>query len=310
MTDEEAYNLHEEELGYHPPKHDPSLPPNERPVRPPYPEVLMVQTFAMLEGPVRYKKRGSHVEKKVDISLLEALTGTSRTVRYSRARNCEACQGVGAPPEGRVAICPSCDGRGTVSGMRVGSYLDRVECPQCQGRGLLFEERCPKCFGAGIDHVHESVTVEIPPGIKDGDHLTLRCLGDDGKNGGQRGDLRVMVRIKKHEYMHRRGDNLYTEAHISVWLAMLGGELQVPTLEGTIVPLELPAGIQGGKVYRIRGEGMPRRKEPAKRGDLLVRVVVDTPTDLDSRRLAVVRQLAGEMGLKRNTFARPKSHFQ
>ena len=212
---------------------------------------------------------------------------------------CPACRGTGAEGE-RLVTCPTCNGRGQVSASQRRGYSQFITittCPKCNGRGQWPERPCPRCHGEGRIAETRTIAVEIPPGVPDGVQLRVPGRGLAGDAGAPPGDLYVAVHVRPHERFAREGDDILFELPISFTQAVLGAEVEVPTLDGTS-RLRIPAGIQSGTILRLRGKGLPRF-QGSGRGDQLVRVIVQTPSRLsaEERRLfEQLRQLRDEPG--------------
>lgn len=224
-------------------------------------------------------QRGSDLRYTMELSLEEAVRGIEKKIRVPTLTSCEACDGSGAKPGTSPKTCGTCGGAGQVR-MQQGFFSVQQTCPTCRGQGTMIEDPCNSCHGRGVKEETKTLSVKIPPGVDTGDRIRLSGEGEAGAMGGPAGDLYVQVSVKEHELFHRDGRNLYCDVPISIVDAALGGELEVPTLDGR-VKLKIPAETQSGKLFRLRGKGVtPVRGGTA--GDLLCRVQVETPVNLTS----------------------------
>jgi molecular chaperone DnaJ len=224
-------------------------------------------------------QRGSDLRYTMELSLEEAVRGIEKKIRVPTLTSCETCDGSGAKPGTSPKTCGTCGGAGQVR-MQQGFFSVQQTCPSCRGQGTMIEDPCNSCHGRGVKEETKTLSVKIPPGVDTGDRIRLSGEGEAGAMGGPAGDLYVQVSVKEHELFHRDGRNLYCDVPISIVDAALGGELEVPTLDGR-VKLKIPAETQSGKLFRLRGKGVtPVRGGTA--GDLLCRVQVETPVNLNS----------------------------
>ena len=237
--------------------------------------------------------RGADLRYELEISLEEAFRGTTATLDIPVLSNCETCNGSGAKPGTSPVSCRTCGGHGQVR-IQQGFFSLQQTCPTCRGAGQVISDPCTDCRGAGRVQKPKKLEVKIPPGVDTGDRIRLSGEGEGGRRGGSPGDLYVDIHLRPHPLFERDGGDLYTEVPISVVTAALGGELEVPSLEGRL-NLTVPAGTQTGRVFRLRGKGMPsvRGREV---GDLMVRATVETPVNLDDRQEDLLRELGETMG--------------
>ncbi len=241
----------------------------------------------------RGPRKGEDLRYDHTVTLQEAFAGAQSTVRVSRHTACPKCQGSGARSGSGHKMCPDCRGAGQVRVSR-GFFTLAQTCPRCQGEGQVVENPCPQCRGEGRVRTTDTLTVRIPPGVTDGVALRVPGAGEAGERGAPPGDLFVVVHVKPDERFERDEEDLITVKSISVPLAVLGGETEVPTLEKP-VRIHIPAGTQSGTVFRVRGAGMPRL-QGSGRGDLLVRVLVDIPKHLTREQKELFAQLAKSLG--------------
>ncbi|MBI5479819.1 MAG: molecular chaperone DnaJ [Deltaproteobacteria bacterium] len=235
----------------------------------------------------RPKGMGRDVRYTVELSLEEAALGCARTVRYTCGGQCSACAGTGGSASTRP--CPTCGGAGVVK-VQQGTVRSERTCGACKGKGRLAHEPCPKCRGTGhVPHERE-FTVRMPPGTDDGNVRSVRGAGEAGQGGGPPGDLHIIVRVRPHPLLSREGHDVICEIPISLTQAALGTSVDAPTLDGK-VRMKVPPGTQSGKVFRLRGKGVPHG---SARGDQHVRIVVETPVEVSARQRRVLEQLEAE----------------
>jgi molecular chaperone DnaJ len=244
----------------------------------------------------------------LELDLKEAYTGCKKTISIPREENCPDCRGSGARPGTQPVRCRHCDGRGAVLRSQ-GFFRIQQTCPGCGGRGFVIPELCANCRGQGHVTIRRTLEVEVPAGVDNGRRQIppLRGEGGAGEPGAARGDLYFEVRIREHALFKRDGDHLVVpEVPITISQAALGGKIQVPTLDGPIEH-ELPRGVQSGDVFEIPGKGMPNLRS-GRRGSLLFRAIVETPTHLTKRQEELLRELA-EIDRK-SVSPRRKSFFE
>ena len=247
-------------------------------------------------GPVG-PPRGADLEVTVQLDLAEAAFGAEAPVAVRTSEPCDDCGASGAAPGSTPATCPDCGGAGQVRRVRqsiLGQMVSTGPCPRCASTGTVIDAPCPACRGEGRRPVEKTYTVDIPPGIDAGQTLRLPGRGAAGPRGGPAGDLFVHVAVRPHERLVRHGDDLHLELPVAFTQAALGATLEVPTLDGEET-VEVGAGTPTGTVVRRRGRGVPRLQGRG-RGDLLITVVVEVPTDLDEAQEDLVRQLAEARG--------------
>lgn len=241
--------------------------------------------------------RGADAEVAVDLAFEEAVFGAQKEVRLRLPVTCETCTGSGARAGTTPTACRECGGSGEVRRVRqsiLGQMVTAGPCPRCGGLGQTVTDPCPDCRGEGRRTQERTHTVDVPAGVDQGSSLRLGGLGMAGPRRGATGDLYVHLRVKAHARFQRDGTDLVHELHLPVTQAALGAQISYETLDGA-EELVLPAGTQSGRVFRLRGRGVPNVGGRG-RGDLLVRVVVDTPTDLSVGEEELVRRLAAERG--------------
>ncbi|ROH85485.1 molecular chaperone DnaJ [Pseudomethylobacillus aquaticus] len=232
--------------------------------------------------------RGADLRYNMEISLEDAARGTETKIRIPVMSECETCHGSGARPGTQPVTCTTCNGHGQVR-MQQGFFSVQQTCPKCHGSGKMVKEPCPTCHGGGRVKQHKTLSVKIPAGVDEGDRIRLSGEGEAGVNGGPTGDLYVVVHLKPHEIFKRDGANLHCEMPISFTTAALGGEIEIPTLDGH-AKMKIPAETQTGAVFRLRGKGIkPLRSNEL--GDLMCHVVVETPVRLTERQKELLREM-------------------
>ena len=234
-------------------------------------------------------QRGSDLRYDLEITFEEAARGAETTIQIPRQEACEVCKGVGAAPGSSPTTCPQCRGAGQVR-FQQGFFTVARTCAQCRGAGKIVTKPCPACKGAGRVSRDRKITVKVPAGIASGQQLRLQSEGEAGAAGGPAGHLYVVIHVQEHEFFRRDGVNLFCEIPVNFTTLALGGEIQVPTLDG-IDHLKVPEGTQTGTTLRIRGKGMPDVSGKG-RGDLFATVQVLTPKKLTREQRHLVEQLA------------------
>ncbi len=221
--------------------------------------------------------RGADLGYELKLDLETAISGDDVTIDVPTQVTCEVCDGTGAKKGTSPITCPTCGGVGQVR-MQQGFFSIQQTCPQCKGAGTIIEDPCDNCHGRGRVRKTKTLSVKVPPGVDEGDRIRLSGEGEAGRNGGPPGDLYVEVRLKPHKLFDRRGSDLACEVPVSFATAALGGEVELPTLDGT-VSLKVPAGTQSGKVFRLRGKGVITVRDPRK-GVRFATLSVETPVNL------------------------------
>lgn len=258
------------------------------------------------------RQRGSDLRYDMQIRLEEAAFGCEKEIELTKLDACDKCKGTGAEAGSRATNCPTCGGRGQVISSR-GFFQVSQACPRCRGTGQVIEKPCRSCEGDGRVESRSRIKIKIPAGIEDGSRLRSSRNGEAGLRGGPPGDLYVVIHIKEHEIFEREENNLYCEVPVTFVTAALGGEVSVPTLDGQ-ASLKIPAGTQGGTVFKMRGKGMTVLQS-SQRGDLMVRVLVEIPTKLNGeqrRKLEEFSALCGDENtpLHKKFFDKAKDFFR
>jgi len=237
--------------------------------------------------------RGADLRYNMELSLEEAVRGVTKEIRIPTLEECGVCHGSGAKAGTKPQGCPTCHGAGQVQ-MRQGFFTVQQACPTCHGRGSVIKDACNACHGHGRVEKAKTLSVKIPAGVDTGDRIRLTGEGEAGEHGAPAGDLYVQVQVKKHPIFEREDNNLYCEVPINFAMAALGGEIEVPTLDGR-VNLKVPAETQTGKLFRMRGKGV-KSVRGGSQGDLLCRVVVETPVSLNEKQKSLLRELEESFG--------------
>ena len=236
--------------------------------------------------------RGADLRYNLDLTLEQAVRGTSVNIRIPSHDVCDECGGSGAKKGTTPTTCTTCGGHGQVR-MQQGFFSLQQTCPRCHGNGQMISDPCGKCHGKGKIEKQKTLSVKVPAGVDTGDRIRLGGEGEVGENGGPSGDLFVHMNVRPHPIFERDGNDLYCEVPISLVTASLGGELQVPTLEGR-VNLKVPAESQTGKMFRIRGKGVNSVRGHST-GDLLCRIVVETPVNLTKKQKELLKEFDKSM---------------
>ena len=236
-----------------------------------------------------HAQRGAHLVTGVEITFEEMARGVERTLRLRRRDRCSGCHGSGAKAGTSPVACSTCGGSGAVQ-RSAGFFSLRSTCPRCRGRGSQIKDPCETCRGEGRVQKEHEITIRIPAGIEDGTRLGVAGEGEAGEEGGPPGDLFVEAHVRPHSLFERDGADILCEVPVSFARAALGGEVDVPTLQGKST-LQIPRGTQGGQVLRMRGLGIPDPRGRGGRGDQLVRVVVEVPRKLTKREAELLHEL-------------------
>lgn len=232
-------------------------------------------------------QRGADLRYNLELNLEEAVNGTTVKIRVPTMVVCESCGGSGAKKGTSPVTCSTCHGQGQVR-MQQGFFSLQQACPTCHGKGQMIKDPCGSCHGKGRTQKQKTLSVKVPSGVDNGDRIRLSGEGEAGESGGPAGDLYVQIYIRDHPIFQREGNDLYCEVPISFVIAALGGELDVPTLSGK-VKLKVPPESQTGKLFRLRGKGV-KSVRGGQTGDLLCRVVIETPVSLSSEQKEILRQ--------------------
>jgi len=238
----------------------------------------------------RKEKRGRDLQIRFEVDLKDVKDGTEKTVKLNRKAQCDECGGSGSR-SGGTKTCPKCGGAGEVKKAQRRGFQQVVritECDRCDGIGEIVEEPCPKCDGRGVVDKTETITIDVPPGAKNGTRLRVRGKGEAAPRGGESGDLYAVLRIRPDERFERKGDDVLTDAEISISEAALGTSIKVPTLEGK-AEVKVPSGTQPGEILRIPDKGL-RRQRGSGYGDQLVEIDVKVPEDLNDEQREILER--------------------
>ncbi|MGJ8534452.1 MAG: molecular chaperone DnaJ [Alphaproteobacteria bacterium] len=246
--------------------------------------------------------RGADLRYNLEISLEEAFAGKTVDIDIPSSVSCEKCSGSGARPGSDPTSCGTCGGIGKVRAAQGFFTIERT-CPTCQGRGEIITDPCDNCSGDGRVHEERSLSVNIPAGIEDGTRIRLANEGEAGERGGPTGDLYIFVSLKPHDFFQRDGSDIFCRVPISLTTAALGGQFDVPTVDGGKTRVKVPDGSQSGKQFRLRSKGMSvlRAKQ---RGDMYIQIAVETPSNLSKRQRELLQEFEKESSADNN----PQSH--
>lgn len=233
--------------------------------------------------------QGASLRYDLQIDFKDAVYGSKAEVQYSRNESCSACKGTGASGGSGRKMCPTCQGAGQVRHSS-GFFSIASPCPSCHGEGTIIENPCRECSGSGVQKKRQKILVTIPAGVDDGKRINIPRQGDAGPNGGPYGDLVVFLRVKGHPWFERSGSDLYCAIPISITQAALGAEITVTALDDKQLRIKIPAGSQGGKLLRVRDEGVP--SPGGKKGDLYLKLLVQVPTKLSAKAKSLLEEVS------------------
>ena len=237
-------------------------------------------------------QRGSDLRYTMSLSLEEAVKGCEKEITIPTLVSCDPCDGSGAKPGTSAKTCSTCGGQGQVR-MQQGFFAVQQACPSCHGQGTMIESPCSSCHGRGVQEDTKTLNVKVPAGVDTGDRIRLTGEGEAGAMGGPAGDLYVQMSVKRHSIFERDGHNLHCEVPITIVDAALGGELEVPTLDGR-VKLKIPPETQSGRVFRLRGKGVTPIRSSMP-GDLLCQVQVETPVKLTEHQKKLLKEFQASL---------------
>lgn len=251
---------------------------------------------------------GQSIRVNTEVSLEDITDDFKKEVTYAHQVACDACHGTGSK-DGREShkTCPTCGGVGQIR-QSSGFFAMSRTCPTCGGRGFVIDNPCPVCRGLGTVRKNQTIKVKIPMGIESGRDIILPQLGNAGSNGATPGDLYLRVNVKPHKYFLREAENLFVQIPISITQAALGLNIEVQNLGGKIVNVEIPAGIQSGKMIRVKGEGLPVFKGNGSKGDLYIKFRIETPKRLGLKAKKIMKELSDELG--ENTRPTPENYSE
>ena len=254
-------------------------------------------------------QRGESIRLNLTISFEEAAFGCEKEVSVERMEQCGACHGSGCAEGTTPEICPDCHGSGQVQVRRqtpMGVFATTSQCSRCGGRGKIIHQPCAECRGSGLNRKRKTIKATIPAGIDNGQTISIRGQGHAGKNGGPAGDLLVTITVRPHELFRREGTSVLCDAPITFTQAVLGAELEIPTIDGK-VKYSLPEGTQSGTTFRLKGKGIPSINGRG-RGDQYVTVYIETPRNLNKEQREALKKFAETMG--DNNYEERKNFFK
>ncbi len=236
--------------------------------------------------------RGADLRYNMEISLTEAFTGKTAQIRVPSSVTCDGCSGSGAKAGSSPKTCGTCGGQGAVRSQS-GFFTVERTCPTCQGRGQVISDPCASCGGQGRVTKERTLSVNIPAGVEDGTRIRLANEGEAGLRGGPSGDLYIFLSVRAHEFFQRDGSDLFCKVPVSMTVAAMGGEIEVPTIDGKKARVTIPEGAQTGKQFRLKGKGMPVLRS-SQAGDMYIQVAVETPVNLSRRQRELLREFDKE----------------
>ena len=254
-------------------------------------------------------QRGESIRMSVSVDFTEAAFGCEKEVTVERSEQCPTCKGNGCAPGTTPEVCPDCHGSGAVTQSQrtpFGVMQTQAVCGKCRGTGKIIHQPCPDCHGSGRARKRKTVKVNIPAGIDNGQTISLRGQGHAGKNGGPNGDLLITVMVKPHDIFRREGTSVFCEAPITFTQAVLGAEMEIPTIDGK-VKYTIPEGTQTGTVFRLRGKGIPVLNGHG-RGDQYVTVTIETPRGLNREQKEALKKFSETLG--EGNYEKQRSFFK
>ena len=240
--------------------------------------------------------RGSDLRYNLEISLEEAFAGSEARIRVPTSVSCDDCSGMGAAPGSKPVTCQTCQGRGRIRAQQ-GFFTVERTCTSCQGAGRVIENPCRTCSGSGRVRREKTLQVKIPAGVEDGTRIRLAGEGEAGMRGAATGDLYVFLSVRQHEIFQRDGTNIFCRVPIPMTTAALGGQIEVPTVDGTRARITIPNGVQSGHQFRLRGKGMTVMRSTV-RGDMYVQAVIETPVNLTAKQRDLLKEFEKAGGSK------------
>ncbi|MBQ0052487.1 MAG: molecular chaperone DnaJ [Treponema sp.] len=234
--------------------------------------------------------QGQSLRYDLNIAFKDAVYGTKAEIKFQHDESCSVCRGTGAAAGSKRTTCTMCRGAGVVR-QGGGFFSIQQTCPTCRGAGTMIEKPCSKCRGKGVETVTKKMTLTIPAGVDDGKRIAIPRMGDAGANGGPAGDLIVVLHVEPHEYFERDGQDLYCAVPVTFAQAALGVSLNITSLDGKQIEFKLPAGTSHGKLFKIKGEGVPY-PGMSKKGDLYVKIIIQIPTKLNGEQKKLMEEFA------------------
>jgi molecular chaperone DnaJ len=249
--------------------------------------------------------RGNDMQYAMDISLEDAFTGKEETITVPINDTCDACKGSGAEEGTSSTECPTCNGAGRIRAQQ-GFFTVERTCATCSGQGTVIKDPCKKCSGAGRVRREKTLKVNIPKGIDSGRRIRLSGEGEAGARGGPSGDLYILINVKPHKFFKREAANLFGRVPVAMTTAALGGEIEVPTIDGKKSKMKVPAGTQTGQQFRLKGKGMPQLQS-SNVGDMYIEIFVETPVNLNNKQKEVFKELDKDLSGKDGKKYSPES---
>ena len=240
-------------------------------------------------GTRSYAQNGADLRYNLDITLEEAFLGVEKEITVPHSEVCEECHSHGTADGKEAPICPTCQGRGKVHTQKGGFFIVETTCPNCKGKGRVVKSACKKCKGEGLIHSEKQIKIKIPAGIESDTRMRVAGAGEAGLRGGHDGDLYVFINVLAHKLYVREGSNLYTTVPVSMTCAALGGKIEIPSIDGRSLNIDIPVGTQTNQQIKVSHEGMPTIRSN-KKGDLFIRFMVETPVNLSSRQKELLRE--------------------
>lgn len=237
-------------------------------------------------------RRGADISREIEITLEDSFKGKEENIKISTWQSCKECEGSGAAKGTRADICDTCRGVGRIRAQQ-GFFTVERTCPTCSGQGQTIKTPCHGCGGSGRVRKEKTLKVAIPAGIEDGTRIRLSGEGEAGIRGGGAGDIYVFLSIKPHRFFQREGANLYCRVPVPIHTVALGGTIEVPTIDGKRMKVNIPAGTQSSQQFRLKNKGMSVLRSNA-RGDMYVEVAVETPVNLSKKQKELLQEFAGE----------------
>jgi len=254
-------------------------------------------------------QRGSDIRYNLEISLEEAFGGVTEKISFSIPCSCEACKGTGAQNGDKPTDCPTCKGSGKIRAQQ-GFFVVERACTTCAGVGQIIKNPCKICHGQGRANKDKTLAVKIPAGVEEGNRIRLTGEGEAGARGGPAGDLYVYISIRKHQFFNRKGDDVHFEIPLKFTTAALGGAIEIPTIDGAKASLKIPEGSQNGDQFRLKSKGMSVINSGGRRGDMYVRINIETPVKLSSEERELLIKLDQLMNKKTTSNPKSESFFK
>jgi len=254
-------------------------------------------------------QRGSDVQYNLEISLEEAFLGCTEQINFKILCGCESCKNTGSQDNAKASTCPTCKGSGTIR-VQQGFFIVEKTCGTCNGSGEIIKNPCKKCNGQGRVSKDKTLAVKIPAGVEDGSRIRLSGQGEAGLRGGPAGDLYILVSVRKHQFFVRKEADLHFEIPLRITTACLGGDIEIPTIDGTRIKLQIPEGSQNGDIIRLKSKGMSVMNSGGRRGDMFVKINVETPVKLSSEERELLKKLDEIMVKKVSSSPKSESFFK